>query len=39
LALAVSKRGYVIENGVILQEGACKELKNSELVRKAFLGI
>jgi branched-chain amino acid transport system ATP-binding protein len=39
LALAVSKRGYVIENGRIVLEGASCELKDSELVRKAFLGI
>jgi branched-chain amino acid transport system ATP-binding protein len=39
LALQVSNRGYVIENGRIVLEGAGKELLNNEHVKKAYLGI
>jgi branched-chain amino acid transport system ATP-binding protein len=39
LALQISNRGYVMENGSIVSEGAGKELLNNEHVRKAYLGI
>ncbi|MEI8130889.1 MAG: ABC transporter ATP-binding protein [Leptolinea sp.] len=38
-ALELADRGYVLENGRVVLEGSCKELSNSEHVRKAFLGI
>ena len=38
-ALAVSDRGYVIENGRVSLEGTAEELKVNEHVKKAYLGI
>jgi branched-chain amino acid transport system ATP-binding protein len=37
-ALAVSERGYVLENGRIVLEGTGAELLASEVTRRAFLG-
>jgi branched-chain amino acid transport system ATP-binding protein len=37
-ALAVSQRGYVLENGRIVLEGPGPELLASEVTRRAFLG-
>lgn len=39
LALALSNRGYVLENGVIRKEGSSAELSNDPDVRRAYLGI
>jgi len=39
LALEIADRGYVLENGRIIMEGTAKELLNSELVKKAYLGM
>lgn len=39
LALKISKRGYIIENGRIIGEGSGPELLNSEMVKKAYLSI
>ncbi len=38
LALKVAERGYVLHVGTIIQEGTCDELKNSEAVKRAYLG-
>jgi branched-chain amino acid transport system ATP-binding protein len=38
-ALELADRGYVLENGRIAMQGDCKELANSEHVRKAYLGL
>jgi branched-chain amino acid transport system ATP-binding protein len=38
VALAVSDRGYVMQNGAIVLQGDCKELAGSELVAAAYLG-
>lgn len=38
MALGVANRGYVIETGEIVLEGTCEELKQSEAVKKAYLG-
>jgi branched-chain amino acid transport system ATP-binding protein len=38
LALAISKRAYVMETGTIVLEGPSSELVRSEHVRKAYLG-
>jgi branched-chain amino acid transport system ATP-binding protein len=38
-ALACASRGYVLQTGRIVREGASSELLGSELVRKAFLGL
>jgi len=37
-SLAISDRAYVLENGNIVLSGTGKELAESELVRKAYLG-
>ena len=39
LAMALSNRGYVLENGVIRKEGTSAELSNDPDVRQAYLGI
>jgi branched-chain amino acid transport system ATP-binding protein len=38
LALAVADRGYVLETGRVVLEGAAADLKRSERVREAYLG-
>ncbi|CEJ13571.1 High-affinity branched-chain amino acid transport ATP-binding protein LivF [bacterium YEK0313] len=38
LALAVADRGYVLENGRIVLEGAADQLKQDARVREAYLG-
>jgi ABC-type branched-chain amino acid transport systems, ATPase component len=39
VALAISQRGYVIENGAITLSGTGKELLGNEKVKKAYLGL
>lgn len=39
LALALSQKGYVLETGSIVLEGASKELIKNNQVKKAYLGI
>jgi branched-chain amino acid transport system ATP-binding protein len=39
LAMALSDRGYVLENGVIRKEGTSAELANDPDVRRAYLGV
>lgn len=39
LALAISHRGYVIENGVITLSGEGEDLLNNEEVKRAYLGL
>ncbi len=39
LALKISKRGYIIENGRIIGEGDGSGLLNSEMVKKAYLAM
>ena len=39
LALKISSRGYVIENGRIVLEGSSEELLNNPHVKKAYLGL
>jgi branched-chain amino acid transport system ATP-binding protein len=38
-ALELADRGYVLENGHIIQQGNCKELSSSEHIKKAYLGL
>ncbi len=38
-SLALSDKGYVMENGKMVLEGKGKELLENEYVRKAYLGI
>ncbi len=37
--LSVSSRGYVVENGAIILEGASSDLLNNSQVRAAYLGL
>jgi branched-chain amino acid transport system ATP-binding protein len=39
LALEIADRGYVLENGRIVMEGTREELLESELIKKAYLGM
>lgn len=39
LAMALSDRGYVLENGLIRKEGTSAELANDHDVRRSYLGI
>ena len=38
IALTVASRGYVMESGKIVIQGSAAELRQSEMVRKAYLG-
>ena len=38
MALSISHRSYVLENGVIVDEGESKKLLASESIRTAYLG-
>ena len=38
-ALAISQRGYILENGSVALEGVGRDLLNDERVRKAYLGL
>ena len=38
-ALQIAKRGYIIEQGRVVGEGASEELMGQESIRKAYLGI
>ena len=38
-ALEMADRGYILQTGKIILEGKSKELLDSELVQKAYLGI
>ncbi|MCR8472256.1 MAG: ABC transporter ATP-binding protein [Candidatus Korarchaeota archaeon] len=38
-ALKIADRGYVLENGVVVLEGSSKELQESELIKKAYMGM
>ncbi len=38
-ALAISRRGYILENGRVALEGLGKDLLNDARVRKAYLGL
>lgn len=38
-SLEIADRGYVLENGRITMEGDSQELLESELIRKAYLGL
>ena len=38
MALEVADRGYVLETGSVVLEGAAADLKTNEQVRKTYLG-
>lgn len=38
-ALAITHRGYVLENGRLMLSGDSKELLNNEMVKRAYLGV
>ena len=39
LALAIATRGYVLQTGVINLHGTTKELRESEMVQRTYLGV
>lgn len=39
IALQVANRGYVLQTGEIVLSGSAEELRNNEMVQKAYLGI
>jgi branched-chain amino acid transport system ATP-binding protein len=39
LAMEISERTYVLENGRVVREGASKELMKDDGIRKAYLGL
>lgn len=39
ISLSTAKRGYIMETGHIVLEGAAEELLNNQSVRKAYLGL
>lgn len=39
LALSVADRGYVLQTGLVSLSGTSKELRESEMVQKSYLGI
>ncbi|MBU1542078.1 MAG: ABC transporter ATP-binding protein [Proteobacteria bacterium] len=38
MALNITERGYVLESGKCVLEGLCKDLKNDENVKRAYIG-
>jgi branched-chain amino acid transport system ATP-binding protein len=38
-ALDLADRGYVLQTGRVVLEGRSEELRGSDLVRKAYLGM
>lgn len=38
VALSVARRGYVLENGMVVASGSSEELLDSDLVRNSYLG-
>ena len=38
-ALKIASRGYVLQKGQIIIEGPVKELKENEVIKKAYLTI
>ena len=39
LALEIASRGYVLETGRIVASGTAEELRNDDVVRRAYLGV
>ena len=39
MALSIAHRGYVLQNGQIVVEDTAANLKQNEMVQKAYLGI
>jgi len=39
LALELAKRAYIIQNGILVSEGLASDLGNTDLIRKAYLGL
>jgi len=39
LALELAKRAYIMQNGIIVSEGLASDLGNTDLIRKAYLGL
>jgi branched-chain amino acid transport system ATP-binding protein len=39
MALQVASRGYILESGAVAMEATAKELRESDVVRRTYLGI
>ena len=39
VALQITERGYVIENGRVLLEGASSDLLENDEIKRAYLGL
>ena len=39
VALELAKRAYIIQNGILVSEGFTSDLENTDLIRKAYLGL
>jgi branched-chain amino acid transport system ATP-binding protein len=39
LALEIASRGYVLETGSIVASGTADELRDNDVVRRAYLGV
>jgi branched-chain amino acid transport system ATP-binding protein len=39
MALQIAHRGYVLQTGEVVLSGSAEELRNSEMVKKSYLGI
>ena len=39
LALELAKRAYIIQNGILASEGLARDLEDTDLIRKAYLGL
>jgi branched-chain amino acid transport system ATP-binding protein len=39
LALELAKRAYIIQNGILISEGAAADLAQTDLIRQAYLGL
>jgi branched-chain amino acid transport system ATP-binding protein len=39
MALQVASRGYILESGVVAMEASAKDLRESDVVRRTYLGI
>ena len=38
IAFSISNRGYILENGKVVLSDSVEELKENDMVRKAYLG-
>jgi branched-chain amino acid transport system ATP-binding protein len=39
MALAIARRGYVLQSGEVIREGSADELTHDNVVKQAYLGV